>query len=402
MDDVDFSTGSVGLGVAITAFASIMQDYVARPRPGAAPAAPGRMVALVGDAELDEGNVYECLQEGWKHGLRNTWWIIDYNRQSLDGVVREGLWERIEAIFTAFGWRVVTLKYGALQRAAFEEPGGERLRQWIDDCPNQLYSALTFQGGAAWRKRLMDEIGDQAEVTSLIDRRTDAELVRTDEQSRRPLPRDAAARRSTRIDDDRPTVFLAYTIKGWGTPLAGHKDNHAGLMTKAADGRIPERHEVSGGSRSGSPLRPSGIAAALQAFLDAGAVLRQGSAPPSGCAHRNRRARSSSTMRDLSTQAGFGKILDAMAKTRYRRSPPHRDDLARCDGLDQSRPLGQPPRTCSRAKPRPTRSATRISRRRRNGPSRPQGQHIELGIAEMNLFLLLGAAGLSHSCSASG
>ena len=65
----------------------------------------GRMVALVGDAELDEGNIYEALQEGWKHGLRNCWWIIDYNRQSLDGVVREGLWERIEAIFSAFGWR---------------------------------------------------------------------------------------------------------------------------------------------------------------------------------------------------------------------------------------------------------------------------------------------------------
>ena len=84
------------------------------------------MIALVGDAELDEGNVYECLLEGWKHGLRNTWWVIDYNRQSLDGVVREGLYERIEAIFRAFNWNVVTLKYGALQRRAFAEPGGEQ------------------------------------------------------------------------------------------------------------------------------------------------------------------------------------------------------------------------------------------------------------------------------------
>jgi pyruvate dehydrogenase E1 component len=74
----------------------------------------GRTVAFVGDAELDEGNIYECLQEGWKHGLRNCWWIIDYNRQSLDGVVREGLSERFDAIFHAFGWDVVTLKYGAL------------------------------------------------------------------------------------------------------------------------------------------------------------------------------------------------------------------------------------------------------------------------------------------------
>lgn len=76
VDDVDFSTGSVGLGVAITAFASIVQDFIAAKEWGAVPL--GRMIALVGDAELDEGNVYEALQEGWKNGLRNCWWIIDY------------------------------------------------------------------------------------------------------------------------------------------------------------------------------------------------------------------------------------------------------------------------------------------------------------------------------------
>ena len=86
------------------------------------------MVALVGDAELDEGNIFEALLEGWKQGLRNCWWIIDYNRQSLDAVVREGLWERYEQLFKNFGWDVVILKYGSLQQAAFEEPGGEQLR----------------------------------------------------------------------------------------------------------------------------------------------------------------------------------------------------------------------------------------------------------------------------------
>src|SRR4051794_31984626 len=125
-DDVDFSTGSVGLGVAQTLFASLVQDYVkakgwARGRP------IGRMVALIGDAEMDEGNIFEALLEGWKHGLRNTWWIVDYNRQSLDAVLREGLWARFEAIFRNFGWDVVILKYGSLLEAAFAEPGGERL-----------------------------------------------------------------------------------------------------------------------------------------------------------------------------------------------------------------------------------------------------------------------------------
>src|SRR6201988_3751849 len=142
VDDVDFSTGSVGLGVAQTLFSSLVQDYVSahgwmKDRP------EGRMVALVGDAEMDEGNIYEALIEGWKHGLRNCWWIVDYNRQSLDAVIREGLWQKFEQMFANFGWDVVILKYGTLQQQAFAEPGGEVLRGWLDRCPNQLYSALT-------------------------------------------------------------------------------------------------------------------------------------------------------------------------------------------------------------------------------------------------------------------
>ena len=231
IDDVDFSTGSVGLGVAITAFASIVQDYLAA-KSWATERPHGRMIALVGDAEMDEGNVYECLQEGWKHDLRNCWWVIDYNRQSLDGVVHEGLWQRIEATFKAFGWEVVRLKHGALQRAAFDEPGGDKLRDWIDRCPNQLYAALTFQGGAAWRKRLMDEIGDQGPLTALLDRRSDAELSQLMNNLGGHCV-ETLADAFDAVDHDRPTAFLAYTIKGWGTPLAGHKDNHSGLMTRA-------------------------------------------------------------------------------------------------------------------------------------------------------------------------
>src|SRR5262249_41307516 len=156
-DDVDFSTGSVGLGVAQTLFSSLVQDYV-RAHGWGLDRPEARMIALVGDAELDEGNIFEAILEGWKQGLRNCWWVIDYNRQSLDAVIREGLWARYEALFRALGWDVVILKYGALLQEAFREPGGEALRDWIDKCPNQLYSALVFQGGAAWRKRLHDEI----------------------------------------------------------------------------------------------------------------------------------------------------------------------------------------------------------------------------------------------------
>src|ERR1700747_2317177 len=139
-DDVDFSTGSVGLGVAQTLFASLAQDYV-RAHGWMKDRREGRMIALVGDAEMDEGNIFEALLAGWKHGLRNTWWVVDYNRQSLDAVIREGLWERFEAIFCAFGWDVGVVKYGTLMRAAFAEPGGEALKRWIDSRPDPMYGA---------------------------------------------------------------------------------------------------------------------------------------------------------------------------------------------------------------------------------------------------------------------
>ena len=257
-DDVDFSTGSVGLGVAQTLFSSLVQDYV-RAHGWGLDRPEGRMVALVGDAELDEGNIFEALLEGWKQGLRNCWWIIDYNRQSLDAVVREGLWERYEQLFRNFGWDVVILKYGSLQQAAFREPGGETLRQWIDRCPNQLYSALVFQGGAAWRKRLIDEIGDQGAVTQLIEPRSDDELARLmNNLGGHDLP--SLVEAFDKIDHDRPTCFIAYTIKGFGLPLAGHKDNHAGLMTPAQMETFRAGDEHPRGPRMGpvrGPATPS-------------------------------------------------------------------------------------------------------------------------------------------------
>src|SRR4029078_8493848 len=157
------------------------------------------------------GNIFEALLEGWKQGLRNCWWVIDYNRQSLDAVVREGLWERYEQLFKNFGWDVVIVKYGTLQQAAFKEPGGDKLRAWIDRCPNPLYSALVFAGGKAWRKRLMDEIGDQADVSRLIEKRSYAELsALMTNLGGHDLPAVMDAFHS--VKSDKPTCFICYTI----------------------------------------------------------------------------------------------------------------------------------------------------------------------------------------------
>src|SRR6478672_2368525 len=214
-DDVDFSTGSVGLGVAMTLFSSIVQDYVRLKQLAPADRPTGRMVALVGDAELDEGNIFEALLEGWKHDVRNLWWVIDYNRQSLDGVVNDRLFGRIGEMFELVGWRVVTLKYGKLLETAFAQPDGEHLRQWIDDCPNSLYSALVFKGGAGWREALTRDLNQYPGIRRILEQhnyeslhRLMTNLAGNDMQAVLDAFEDVA--------DDTPTCFIAYTIKGQG------------------------------------------------------------------------------------------------------------------------------------------------------------------------------------------
>jgi pyruvate dehydrogenase E1 component len=392
-DDVDFSTGSVGLGVAQTLFSSLVQDYV-RAHGWALQQPEGRMIALVGDAELDEGNIFEAILEGWKQGLRNCWWIIDYNRQSLDAVIREGLWARFEALFQAFGWDVVILKYGALLQQAFREPGGERLRQWIDNCPNQLYSALVFQGGAAWRRRLLDEIGDQGDVTRLIEARSDEELARLmTNLAGHDLP--SLIEAFGKVDHDRPICFICYTIKGFGLPFAGHKDNHAGLMTPAQAESL----------RAAMNIRPGhewdkfeGLEIArteLQQFLDR---------VPFAAGSRRHAAARIEVPADLpvtiqpvmSTQTGFGALLNELGRGKSaiaERIVTASPDVTVSTNLG---PWVNRRGLFARESLADTFKSERI-------PSTfawdfsPKGQHIELGIAEMNLFILLSALGLSHA-----
>jgi pyruvate dehydrogenase E1 component len=392
-DDVDFSTGSVGLGVAQTLFSSLTQDYV-RAHGWGLDRPEGRMIALVGDAELDEGNIFEAMLEGWKHALRNCWWIIDYNRQSLDAVIREGLWARYEALFRAFGWDVVILKYGSLLQQAFREEGGERLRAWIDKCPNQLYSALVFQGGAAWRKRLNDELGDQGPVTRLIERRSDDELAALmTNLAGHDLP--SLIEAFGKVDHDRPICFICYTIKGFGLPFAGHKDNHAGLMTPAqmetfrAVMHIRPGHEWDRFEGLAVPAEQ------IQAFLDRVPFAGRGASnpPPSIAVPAELPVPGQPTN---STQAGFGAILNEIGRQdselarRIVTTSPDVTVSTNLGGWVNRRSLFAKEAVADTFKSEhiPSTFTWEFS---------PKGQHIELGIAENNLFTLLSALGLSHA-----
>ena len=394
-DDVDFSTGSVGLGVAQTLFSSLVQDYIsAHGWGGDRP--DGRMVALIGDAEMDEGNIFEALMEGWKHGLRNTWWVVDYNRQSLDANVREGLWEKFESNFRNFGWDVVVLRHGRLQQAAFAEPGGERLRAWIEACPNQLYSALTFGGGTAWRARLTDEIGDQGEVSALLGRRSDDELARLmGNLGGHDMPSLLDAFEAARTHD-RPVCFICYTIKGFGLPLAGHKDNHAGLMNPAQVETLRAAMDVRPGHEwewfEGLATPPGELGAFLAAVPFNAQGTRRHEAPvipvPDSLAVP--------LTREMSTQHGFGLLMHELAKgdtELARRIVTTSPDVTVSTNLGawvNRRGLfaREAMADVFRTERIPSTFHWRFS---------PEGQHFELGIAEMNLFTMLSALGLSHT-----
>ena len=392
-DDVDFSTGSVGMGVGVTLFASLVQDYVRLHDLVPDDRPPGRMVAVMGDAELDEGNVFEAMLEGWKHDVRNLWWVIDYNRQSLDGVVNDHLFKKINDFFGTVGWNVVTLKYGKRLQKAFEGPAGEALRQWIDDCPNQLYSALTFKGGSSWREHLKKDLTGTRGLKELFDGHDDASLHRL-MTNLAGHDMEAVMEAYQTVADDTPQCFVAYTVKGYGLPLAGHKDNHSGLMTVEQMAGFKESMGIADG-REWEPLAGLDMdAGALRTFIDAVPFKGRPKAAPLAPAIPVV-AIAAPKGETLATQEAFGRILNDLGKgdselaRRILTTSPDVTVSTNLGGWVNQRGLFD-------------RTDKPDTFRLENVPSalkwvmKPTGQHIELGIAENNLFLLLAAAGLSE------
>src|SRR5690349_18709955 len=393
-DDVDFSTGSVGLGVAVTLFASLVQDYVRLKHLAPEDLPPGRMVAIAGDAELDEGNIFEALLEGWKHDVRNLWWVIDYNRQSLDGVVNDRLFGRIGEMFELVGWRVVTLKYGKLLETAFAQTDGEQLRQWIDDCPNSLYSALVFKGGAGWREALNRDLNQYPGIRRIFESHDDDSLHRlmtnlagNDMQAVLDAFEDVA--------DDTPTCFIAYAIKGQGLPFAGHKDNHSGLMTPEQMAGFKKGMAIADGQEwdkfAGLTVPP----AELEAFLKEAPFNAEGRRRTEAPVVALPAALTKPNDKESSTQTGFGKILNAIAAEDSELS---RRIVTTSPDVSVSTNLGA---WINRRGLFGHTEAEDVFRELKVVSAQlwrktPRGQHVEPGIAENNLSIRLAALGLSH------
>lgn len=392
-DPVDFSTGSVGLGAVAPMFAALADRYLRLHfREGVAAQPERRFVALVGDAELDEGNVWEAILEDALGGLGNVTIIVDLNRQSLDRVVPGIRVRRVENMFSAAGWHVLEAKYGHRLKERFAMPGGETLRERIDDMPNEDYQILIRRPGPEARARLIDGAspGLRDALAGVMADVPDDELggLLADLGGHDQLELETALRAAD-AEPGRPTVIFAYTIKGWQLPFAGDSLNHSALLSEeqvdalglalgadpndpwagfpsaSPEGRLCSRRRATLGYNAPTPtVRPTTLPT-----LDV-PDIRLATA--------------------MSTQQAFGDTLAALARVAVvgDRLVTAAPDVA------VSTNLGGWINRAGVFAPQLTPDRGDIKRPLVWKPG-PAGRHIELGISEMNLFLWLSQFGLS-------
>ena len=382
---VDYSTGSVGLGAVAPIFGALVESYLGDT---AGLRARGRYVSLVGDAELDEGNVWEGIFEPSTQSLGNVVWVIDVNRQSLDRVVPVIKARQLQEQFAAAGWHVQELKYGRRLRQTFSKPGGELLRRRLDELSNQDYQALFAAH---------EEEAVQALLAGLAQPESRAldELLADYRGSVLPLIHDLgghdlsdlqAALAATTRASDRPSVIFAFTIKGYGLPLAGHPLNHAALLTREQLAAL--RVEVGLTSQTEWQRFPTG-SLEHQLCRHAAARLERVPAQPAERIEVPTSLARSEWSR-TSTQAALGRMLLELS-----RIPGVADRLVTASpDVSVSTNLGG---WINKAGVY-GRDTTRMI----SGDASPlqwrvvpDGRHFELGISEMNLCLLLGQLGLA-------
>jgi pyruvate dehydrogenase E1 component len=386
---VDLSTGSMGLGAAMASFGALAARYVAD---HGGRTMPERFIAMVGDAELDEGNVWEALGEEPLRRLGNLLWIVDVNRQSLDRIVPEARTRQLAALFAASGWRVHELRWGRRIQTVFRRPGGEALARRLESMRTVEYQRLLRLPAGAVRKALVSlpDGGLDAALDRLLAEVSDdalASLVADLGGHDLALILDAYAQAER--EPDRPSVILAHTIKGWGLPFAGDPLNHT-MVTSGAQIEelrralgVAEGHEWAGFDADSDEAR----------FLRSRAHLYTG--PARGATPAIPISLDETTYEGaMSTQEALGRVLGALGRG------PAADAVVTvsADVAITTHLAGWINRKGVYF-PETRRDPFADTPQALTWKESPTGQHIELGIAEHNLFLMLGALGLTAELS---
>lgn len=383
-DVSDFSTGSVGLGAVAPLFSAVTRRYVDS---HFGKAERSRFVALVGDAELDEGNVWEAVADPVTAGLGEVTLLIDLNRQSLDRVIPGIQASRLSGFFANVGWHVTEVKYGRRLEAAFRSPGGEALRAHIDAMSNEAYQHLFTLRSESLRDRFL--AGADPAVVDLVSEFDDAQLFATvTDLGGHDLGMLIEALRECDQVTDRPSVMFAYTIKGWGLPIAGDALNHSALLTEEQINRLREQTGLKK-ETEWDRFEPDSPAGRLCA--EVGSRINNAPTPPRPTLSIPAASSTTTTSGKLSSQDAFGRSLTRLADVpgvgeRIVTVAPDVSVTTNLGGwINKAGVYSHQAQADHGGGDRLVKWA----------PS-PSGQHIELGISEMNLFMLLGQLGLSH------
>ncbi len=382
-DVADFSTGSVGLGAVAPLFAAATRRYVNAHFP---PAVGGRFIALVGDAELDEGNIWEAIADPALRDLSNVMWIVDVNRQSLDRVVPEMKARQLMKFFHEAGWHVEEAKYGRLLQAAFVRPGGEALRRHIDGMPNEEYQSLFAYRGSKLRTRFLAHADE--DVRSFLDDVSDSDLAALVQNlGGHDLGELLRAYQACDAVSDRPSVVFAYTVKGWGLPMAGDPLNHAALLSPA---QITEQRNALALTVDTEWNRFDPDSRAGRWCASVGDRINN--YPPGQRVDIEVPAETGVFVtKPVSTQETFGRILASLASV-----PEVAARMVTISpDVSVSTNLGGWINKVGVFAPELANDYVGEGQLLRWKES-PEGRHIELGLSEMNLFLMLHALGLGH------
>ncbi len=386
-DVVDYSTGSVGIGATAPIWGAIARRYVTSISGGSA---RGRQYSLVGDAELDEGAVWEALLDPHVPDLGELVWIVDLNRQSLDRVVPNIAARRLAQMFEALGWQVITVTFGRLLDRLFTRTGGDALRRRILDMPNAEYQRLLRCTVGELRERLPGSGPDAAAVRALIDTVDDPMLLSA---IRNLGGHDLSALREAfaQIDDSRPTVIIAYTIKGNGLPTQGHPQNHSSLLSNEQYADLARRL----GMEPDAPWQRFSPDSAAGRHCTAVAERLQRAPIDAARAHPTPTDFGRTPSGTATTQAALGRALLDLSRSApdiARRVVTASPDVSTSTNLaGWVNKVG----VWSTAESRDWFGDDRETIMHwREGPA---GQHIELGIAEINLVSLIGELGATWS-----
>jgi pyruvate dehydrogenase E1 component len=387
-EQVDFSTGSVGLGVVAPLFTSLTQRFL---RDHGAAIPERRFVAVVGDAELDEGNVWEALLDEALDGIGQVVWVVDLNRQSLDRVVPGIRAARLKKLFAQNGWRVLEAKYGHKLQALYALPGGETLRRRIDDMSNEEYQSCIRLHGAELRERLLNSNDADRSTLAVVLAKVPDDELQSVISNLGGHDLDTMCEIFDEVDRDmtRPTVVFAYTVKGWGLPIAGHPLNHSMLLNSEQI----ETLRASMGIAS-DDLWPDFDVDSPEGQICHEVSQRLAESEPPVLPMVAVPNRVDLSMPDtVSTQDAFGRLLVRFAD--IPEVAPHM--VTTSPDVSVSTNLGAWINRNGVYTPHPEvtdyeSEAQRLLRWQRS----TNGRHIELGISEMNLFMMLGMAGLSY------